>query len=312
MSTSVIRSARLGWAAAVAVVAAAVNSGGCAKPAQAMAPHPGAVTVSKPAYRDVTDWDTYTGFLASKEAVDVRPRVSGQIVADDFDEGSIVEKGATLFKIDPRPFTADLDAKRASVKQAQAQVDLTKVESDRNALAFESKAVSQTDVDTARANYDQAQAQLAAAEAAVESSRLNVEWCNVVAPIKGRVSKKVVTQGNIVTGGTAAGTLLTTIVSVDPMYCYVNVDENSALKYRRLAAEQHRTGAREAKVDVYMRLASEAAYDRRGTIDFIDNTMDSTTGTQQFRGSFPTPTGSWPPGSSRRCGSRPAAGTGRR
>ena len=295
MSMNLFRSARL-VAAAAALAAAALNSGGCTKPAQAMAPPPGQVTVSKPAYRDVIDWDTYTGFLASPEAVDVRPRVSGQIVSDKFEEGSIVNKGDVLFQIDPRPFRADLDAKRASVKQSQAQVDLTKVEADRNNLAFESNAVSKTDVDTARANYDQAEAQLAAAKAAVESSRLNVEWCDVVAPIKGRVSKKIVTSGNIVTGGTAAGTLLTTIVSVDPMYCYVNVDENSALKYRRLAAKERKTDVRQAKDKVYMRLASESTYDREGTIDFIDNTMDSTTGTQQFRGTFPNPDGFLAPG----------------
>lgn len=288
------RSHAIRWATALAVAGVA-GVAGC-KPPPPPQQHLSAVTVSRPVYREVVDYDKYSGYLASPESVEVRPRVSGQIVSDQFKEGAIVNKGDVLFRIDVRPFQADLDAKLASVKQAEADLSLKRVEFDRNAQAVASNAVSRTDYDTANANYQQSQAMLAGAKAAVEASRLNVEWSDVVAPIGGRVSYKFVTTGNIVTGGTAAGTLLTTIQSVDPMYCYVDVDENSVLKYKKLAAEMHRNDVRDAHVSVFMRLANEAGFPREGTIDFVNNVMDQTTGTQRFRGVFPNKDGFLAPG----------------
>lgn len=255
-----------------------------------------AVTVSRPVQREVIDWDTYTGFLASPESVDVRARVSGEIVAVPFKEGDIVQKGQTLVKIDARPFQADLDAKLAAVEQAKAQVALTNVDLQRNEQAAKTAAVSQQALDTARANYQQAEAQLSSANAAVEASKLNVEWCNVIAPITGRISYKYVTEGNLISGGTDTATLLTTIQSIDPMYCYIDVDEESVLKYKRLAAEQKRKSARQVTVPCFLQLANETNFPHAGFIDFVDNKINQATGTMRARGVFANADGYLEPG----------------
>jgi RND family efflux transporter MFP subunit len=245
----------------------------------------------------VIDWDSYTGFLASPESVDVRARVSGQIVSVPFKEGDIVKKGQTLVVIDVRPFQADLDAQLAAVEVAKAKVALTAADLSRVEEAGKSKgAVAAQDIDTAKANKQEADASLDAANAAVEASRLNVEWSNVIAPITGRISYKYVTQGNLISGGSDTATLLTTIQSIDPMYCYVDVDEGSVLKYKRLDAEQKRVSARKTRMVCFMQLANETSYPHAGYIDFIDNKVNQSTGTLRVRAVFPNPDAFLEPG----------------
>jgi RND family efflux transporter MFP subunit len=275
---------------------AAISLCGCMKPPAQQMPPPATVTVSTPLQRDVVEWDVYTGHLESPKSVNVAARVSGLLIAAPFVEGSVVKEGQVLFEIDPRPFQADLDAKIADEAKAKAQVDVAKANFDREAAALAGNAVSKQDYDNAKATLEQAQAAVAGAKAAEESSRLNLDWCHVTSPISGRVSFKNVTVGNLVNGGAGTATLLTTVESVDPMYCYVDVDENSVLKYQKLAIERKRVSAREARISCYVQLGNETNFPHKGYVDFVDNHVDPSTGTLKARGILPNPTGDLTPG----------------
>jgi RND family efflux transporter MFP subunit len=260
---------------------------GCNRQAQAnSAPPPPAVTVAKPIEREVIEWDEYTGRLASVDMVDVRPQVSGKLMSAPFQEGAFVEKGTLLFTIDVRPFQAELDARIAAMHQAEAQVALTKVEFERNAAAVKTAAVSQSDYDRAKANYDSAVAQLAGAKAAVDAAALNVEYCQVKTDVEGRVANRIVTPGNLVTANT---TLLTTVVPLDPAYCYFDADEGHVLKYQELARLKKRVSARDARIPCFMALSNETDFPHEGVVDFVDNRLDPNTGTLRARGVFPNP-----------------------
>jgi RND family efflux transporter MFP subunit len=269
---------------AVLAALTAVGLSGCGgKPPAAQAPPP-AVTVARPLQKEVVEWDTYTGYLESPESVNLAARVSGLIVAAPFVEGSIVKKGDLLFEIDERPFKADLDAKIAAEQVAQAQQAIAQITYDRLKGLRKDQAISQQDLDNAKANIDQAVATVAGAKAQVESSRLNLEWCTVLSPIDGRISNRAVTAGNLVNGGQGQPTLLTTIESVSPMYCYVDIDELSALKYQKLAFEKKLENFRQGKVPCYVQLSNESGFPHEGYIDFIDNHVDPMTGTLRERG----------------------------
>jgi RND family efflux transporter MFP subunit len=271
---------------------------GCTKPAAPPQFPPATVTVSKPVSREVIEWDVYTGHLEAPQSVNVDAQVSGMLVGAPFQEGSVVKQGQVLFKIDPRPFKADLDSKQADVAKAKAQVDVAQANFDREKQALAGNAVSKQDYDTAKATYEQAEASVASAEAALETSRLNLTWCDVTSPIGGRVSYKNITVGNLVYGGTLAltPTLLTTVESVDPMYCYVDVDENSVLKYQKLAMERKRFSAREGRIPCFLQLGNETGFPHEGFVDFVDNHVDPSTGTLKARGVFPNPNGDLTPG----------------
>ncbi len=257
---------------------------------------PSVVTVSNPLQREVTDWDQYTGHLQSPETANVAARISGFIEQAPFKEGALVKKGDVLFVIDQRPFKADFENKQANVAKDQAQLELTRTQLDRVADLLKKRAISQQDYDTGRANFEQAQAQLAADKAAEETSRLNLEWTRVTAPISGRVSRMNVTVGNLINGGAGQATLLTTIVSVDPMYCYVPVPERSFLTYQTYAAKVKGVSVRDAKIPCFIQLENEKGFPHEGYIDFIDNSLDPGTGTIQVRGVIPNPDGSLTPG----------------
>jgi RND family efflux transporter MFP subunit len=290
------------WSVSVRQLAAlgvlGVLASGCGKPPGQPQPPPAVVTVAKPLQREVIEWDVYTGHLEAPEAVQVNSRVSGMLVAAPFKEGSVVKKDQTLFQIDRRPFQADYDARLADLAKAKAQVDVAKSNFDRESLALTGNAVSKQDYDNAKATLEQAQAALDGAKAALETSALNLEWCNVTSPISGRVSYRNVTVGNLVTngGGPAPATLLTTVESVDPVYCYVDVDENSVLKYQKLAMARQRFSARDGRIPCYVQLANETNFPHEGFVDFVDNHVDTSTGTLRARGVFPNPTGDLTPG----------------
>jgi RND family efflux transporter MFP subunit len=269
---------------------------GCDRHPAAGAPPPPTVTVNLPLQREVVEWDEFTGHLEAVQSVEVRARVSGMIVSAPFKEGSIVQEGAPLFVIDKSPFKADLDARQADVLKAQAQLDLANIQLERINQELKSNAVAQADYDNAAATVKQAQAVLDGANAAAESSRLNLQWCDVVAPVTGRVSKKIVTPGNLINGGSGQTTLLTTIQSVDPIYCYVDVDERSILKYVKLDQEKKRVSARNTPIPTYLQLANETDFSHKGLVDFVDNRVDPQTGTEQARGIFPNPGGFLTPG----------------
>jgi len=254
------------------------------------------VTVAHPIQREVLEWDEFTGHLAPVEFVDVRARVSGLVVATPFKEGAIVKKGDLLVEIDARPFQAVLDSKLADEKRAAAQVDIARIDYNRIKELLPRNSASPIEFQRAEAMLRQAEAAQAAAHAAVESAQLDVEWCHVLAPITGRISRKSVTPGNLVTGGTGSGTLLTTITSIDPIYCYIDTDEQSVLKYQKLAREGKRVSARDAQIPCLLQLSNETGFPHRGVIDFVDNRLDPATGTIRARGVFPNPDGSLTPG----------------
>ena len=286
-------------AAALLALPAALLAGGCGGPAPA-APPPQVVpvTVSTPVRREVIEWDTFTGRLEAPETVEVRPRVGGYVTESKFAEGALVKQGDLLFVIDPRPFQASADRAKAQVDQAKAKVELAKADYDQAVKLKPKDAISSIEYNQRTFDYKDAQAALAAAEAQSETAQLDLSFTRVTAPISGRIGRKLVTPGNLVTGGTNGpeATMLAVITSVDPMYCYVDVDEASVQKYQRLAHENRRVSARDARIPCFLQLANETDFPHEGYVDFVDNRVDPNTGTLRARGVFPNPNGELTPG----------------
>jgi RND family efflux transporter MFP subunit len=262
---------------------------GCERAAPPKAPPPPEVTVSQPIQREVIRWDEYSGYLSSPKTVTVSARVSGLIEEAPFREGTMVHAGDLLFKIDPRPFQADLDNKRAAVAQAEAAAEQTRADFARSVQLFRARVIAKANYDSSKASYDEAAASLSAAEAALETSRLNLQWTEVRAPITGRISRMSVTVGNLVNGGSGQATPLTTIVSIDPLYCYISVPQNLALYYREVALQQ-KSNVAATRIPCFLRLENETTFGRQGLIDFVDNQVDVETGTVQIRCVFTNPT----------------------
>src|SRR5688572_23022011 len=233
---------------------------GCDEPAAPAPPPAPAVTVARPAQREVIEWDEYTGRLEAVETVEVRARVSGYIERAEFDEGGIVSAGDVLFVIDSRPFDAELAQAQAEVRRAEAQRAFAASEFKRLEEIRATGAGSELELEQARQRMLEGEASVAAAEAVVREAQLNVEWCTVRAPIAGRIGRKIVTPGNLVNGGTGQTTLLTTIASIDPIYCYFEADERSVLRYQKLATEQKRVSARDAAIPCFLALSNEQGF----------------------------------------------------
>lgn len=268
---------------------------GCRHQEELAPPPRPAVSVSVPIRREVTDYSEFTARVAAVESTEVRARVSGQIVAVPFEAGTVVRKNDVLVELDVRPFQAELDARIADEARAAAQATLAKIDYDRiDRLPADARSL--TEFDNATARLDEARAGQAAAKAAVESARLNVEWCRVVAPISGRISYKHATTGNLVTGGTGSGTLLTTIVSVDPIYANFDVDERTVQRVKRMVREGKLESNEAAEIPVWLGLATESGFPHRGTINFVDNQVNPKTGTLRVRGVFPNADGALAPG----------------
>jgi RND family efflux transporter MFP subunit len=279
----------------VAVLAGLVWSAGCRPREEAVQPPSPTVNVSLPLEREVTDYAEFTARVAAVDSTDVRARVSGQIVAVPFEAGAFVNQGDVLVEIDVRPFQAELDARIAEEARAAAQVNLAQIEYNRiGNIPPDSR--THHEYDTAGARLQETRAAQAAAKAAEESARLNVEWCRVVAPISGRISYKHVTTGNLVTGGIGSGTLLTTIVSVDPIYAYFDVDERTVQRIQRLIREGKLDSNEKTDIPVWLGLAGEQGFSHHGTINFVDNQVNPRTGTLRVRGIFPNADGALSPG----------------
>ena len=268
---------------------------GCKETPQSASPAPPAVGVSRPVAREITDYAEFTARVAAVESTDVRARVSGQIVAVPFEAGTLVRQGDVLVEIDVRPFQAELEARIADEARAAAQVKLAQIEHAR-IERIPPDARTLTELDTAAARLEETRAAQAAAKAAVESARLNVEWCRVVAPISGRISYKHATTGNLVTGGIGSGTLLTTIVSVDPMYANFDVDDRTVQRVQKLIREGKLKSNETADIPVWLGLETEDGFPHLGTINFVDNQVNPRTGTLRVRGIFPNADGSLSPG----------------
>jgi multidrug efflux system membrane fusion protein len=277
---------RRGWVVGVLTM---IALGGCDRKAAPPAPPPASVTVARPVEREVIDWDEYTGFLAPVEIVDLRARVGGFVEKAEFQEGQSVDEGQILFELDPKPYQAELDRAVAQVQQAEAQFENAASEFTRIERLRAGGGGSEKEFQDARYNKMQAAAAVAAAKAAQQSAQLNLDWTKVKAPIHGRISRKFVTPGNLITGGTASGTLLTTITKTEPVYCYFDADERSVLKYQRLAQEKKRVSARDARIPAFLQLANETGFPHEGVIDFVETRIDPTTGTLRARGVFANP-----------------------
>ena len=271
---------------------------GCQKQATPTAPPPPTVSVLQPISREVVEWDEYTGRLESPETVEIRARVSGYLDKVHFKEGKEVQKGDLLFTIDPRPYQAEFDRAQAEFERAQNQAELAKSEADRAKRLITTKAISQEDLDTKTRTYASVLAAVRSAKGTLDSAKLNLEFTEIHSPIAGRTSRAAVTAGNLISGGVsgAGATLLTTVVSQDPLYCYVDVDERSILKYLQLRREGKRESALDQPIPVEMALADEAGYPHKGFTDFVDNKIDPTTGTLRCRGVFPNPERTLGPG----------------
>lgn len=270
---------------------------GCtAPPPKAVQTPPPPVTVSQPVSRsDVVDYDRYEGRLAAVEKVELRARVRGHLTKVAFSDGDMVKKGDLLFEIDPRQYRAALDAATAQVKASEATVEFAKAEYNRVRTLVSRKAASLEEMDTWVAKQATAKGELLKARASEEEAQLNLDFSRITAPISGRISRAQITVGNLINAG-GGDTLLTTLVSVDPMYVYFDVDERSLLRYRRLAAAavkdgEKRVPLREQKIPVQVALEGESGYPHQGVIDFADNRVNPGTGTIQVRGVLVNKTG---------------------
>lgn len=252
---------------------------------------PPEVTVAPAMVRPISDSADFTGQLQAVDAVDVRPRVGGYVDAVLFKEGAEVHQGDVLFRIDPRPFQAEVDRLTANRAQAQAQLGLAQANAARAKRLLAQHAISQEDADSMSTGEQSATATLAAASAALATAKLDLDWTNVRAPIDGRVSNAHIQSGNLV----SSSDVLTSVVSVNPVYVYFDVDEQTWLKLDRLRRDATRNG-HAARIEATMGLADEQGYPHTGRIDFVDNQLRSNSGTMRLRAVFDDEGGLLTPG----------------
>lgn len=245
------------------------------------------VTVATPIAKPVDEWDEFTGRLAAIETVEVRPRVSGFLEKVNFQEGADVKAGDLLFTLDARPFQAVVDRLDADLSRAKTRAELSRLEAKNADSLFKSRAISQEEYEQRIKLATESDQNVRAAEAALRAAKLDLEFTEVRAPISGRISNARVTAGNLVMGGGNSGSILTTIVSLDPIYCYIEVDERSALKYRDLYRKGKRDSALFQKIPARMGLATDTSFPHNGTVDFVDNQLNANTGTIRARAVFP-------------------------
>lgn len=247
------------------------------------------VPVAKPLHKSITEWDEYTGRFKAVKRVEVRARVSGYIEEVKFKDGDMIHRGDILFIIDQRPFKIALLQAEAQLEQAKAEQQQAQSAFDRVEFLKDSKAISQEEFDQRRQALYGAVARVEAAQANVDRARLDLQFTVVKAPIAGRVSEDFVTEGNLISGGSDQATLLTTIVSLDPIYFYFEGNESALLKYSRHNNVNTGTESEEPSHQVLAKLLNEEEFAHEGNIDFIDNEVDAGTGTFQARALFSNP-----------------------
>ncbi len=268
----------------VAVLGAALLLAGCDdKAKQAAAPPALPVTVAQPTKRTVTDWDEFTGRFDAVEAVQVRARVTGFVTSVDFMDGAVVKKGDLLYTIDPRQYQAAAEQAQGQLDDAKAKVDLAQKELDRATTLIKTQAISENIVDQRNQALAAAQAATLQAEGALKQAQLNVEYTKVVAPLTGRASRHLVSVGNLVQGSESGATLLTSIVSMDPIYVYFDMDERIYQRNSRLWFEGKRPSSRDTPNPVQIMLTGETKPSHEGKMNFLDNRLDVGTGTLRGR-----------------------------
>lgn len=254
---------------------------GCQKAAPApVAPKPPEVVVQYPKSEDVQEFEETTGRLVSRAAVDVRARVSGYLEKAYFADGAMVQEGQLLFQIDPRPYEAEMIRAKANVDQTRARLDRLKRDEERKRKLFRTNNTTQEEIDLTVADRAEAEAGLEAQMAMLDIAKLNLEFTRITSPITGRISRRLVDPGNLVK---ADDTPLVTVMSLNPIYAYFDIDERTVLKFERLIREGKVQSPRDARYEVAFSLADEADFSRKGVIDFLDNHISNTTGTLRLR-----------------------------
>ncbi|MEZ0310614.1 MAG: efflux RND transporter periplasmic adaptor subunit [Myxococcota bacterium] len=250
----------------------------------ASAPPPTPVSAATPLVEDAVEWSEFTGHTEAVATVELRARVSGYLTRVGFVEGDVVEKGALLYALDARPYEADLARAEGELARAGANVSFAEREVGRAERLIAAQAIAERERDSTQSTLDRERAATKVAQAAVASARLNIEYSRLVAPIRGRIGRTSVTPGNLVQANGAEP--LTTIVSIDPIYVYVDVDEARAL---RLSTEG-------ASAKVWVGVADEGGYPHEGTLDWIDNHAQAGSGTVRARAVIANPDGKLRPG----------------
>lgn len=247
------------------------------------------VKIAQALSQEVTEWDEYTGRIDAVNSVDIRARVSGYLDKVNFKAGDRVNEGDLLFLIDPKPFTAQLNYADAELERAKSKHELAKNDLSRAERLFRVKAISEEEHDARSKGLRETLAAVQSAKATVYTARLNLEFTQVRSPISGRIGRELITAGNLVNGGGADATLLTFIVSTDPVYVYVNADERSVLKYRRQAKKSGRGNLGDEQTPVELAVADEPSFPHQGHLDYISPRADTATGTLSLRGVFANP-----------------------
>lgn len=294
-SNNMAAAPRLYWVlGSVTLAALTAASSGCQRNgSKGPPPKTPEVIVSAAFAKKIIDHEDFTGRLEAFKKVDIQSRVTGYLEKIHFKEGGFVKAGDILFEIDPRPYKADLDRAAAAVLQAKARLKRLEYDLARAQALWVSRSISKEDYDKVVGEQAEAVAGVQVAEAGVKVAKLFFDYTKVTSPISGLVSRTHLDEGNLVK---ADQSVLTTVVTQDPIYAYFDVDERTLLRVRRLIQEGKVISARESEVPVHMALADESEFKHEGTVDFVDNQVDAETGTLRLRGKFANPKGFLAPG----------------
>lgn len=265
-------------------VIANLSTGCDNQPATPSAPSsPPPVTVARPLQKVITEWDEYTGRFTAVASVEVRPRVSGFIDAIHFKDGQLVTQGDLLFVIDPRPYQIAVEQAKADVESSQARLEIATLDVERARPLLQTQTLTTREFETRRSTQRNAAAVVASLEAVLKQSELNLAWTQVRAPVSGRISDRRVDAGNLVSGGQTGATLLSVIVSLDPIHFVFDGSEADFLRYVRLRIAGESGPRRDLENPVFVRLADESEYKHQGRMDFVDNALNPRTGTIRGR-----------------------------
>lgn len=277
----------------VGIACLSIGLSACGSGKAATAPAAPSVHTATAVQKEVVDWDTFTGRFEAIDSVKLRPRVSGYIEQVNFAEGKEIKKGDVLFVIDQRPYRVQLEKAQGEWKRAQAQAQLSAIELKRTETLLAARAVSQEEYDQRASQRNQLLADEQAARAAVDAAQLDMEFTRVVSPINGRVSRAEVTVGNYVSVGES---VLTSVVSLDPIYVSFEGDEQTYLKYSDMAKRGERPSSRDTPNPVFIGLANEDDFSHEGRMNFVDNALNPETGTIRARAVIDNPEHVYVPG----------------